>query len=443
MTDTATRSHLMRSLAAPVAAIVVSVAGFAPAAARAQDPIPNPTANRTASQATLQACESDASSQACAGDALADLNAARVSEGDVPMVLPGDWSSLMIPQQLLVLSNLERVDRGLNPIEGLSATLDSFAQAGATDDKDPVEDPFPGNVETSNWEGGYVSPVLSDFAWMYDDGLGSGNLDCTASDQSGCWGHRRDILWDFTEPAVMGAAYADAAASNDGRPSESEIYVGGDTETGSGQEDAPIAPTWATIAATLPVGVSATTVTLSRGAPTGQLEVWASGERMNVTAAVTTGSSTWSVSPAACQLNPGQSCELTLTAGTAAPGSGTLTVTGPNGVQTVALHGQPPAPPPPVTPKLTVKLSHSRVRRGRSTTLSGTVSPYKSGTFVELQQRHGKSWRSVAKAELRLSGRFSFTIRAHSKGKFSYRVSVAATTGFNATASTTLTLRVT
>src|SRR5438270_189666 len=41
-----------------------------------------------------------------------------------------------------------------------------------------------------------------------NDGLGSGNYDCTASNQSGCWGHRHDILWSFRQDAVlaMGAA---------------------------------------------------------------------------------------------------------------------------------------------------------------------------------------------------------------------------------------------
>ncbi len=95
-----------------------------------------------------------------------------------------------------------------------------------------------------------------------------------------------------------------------------------------------------------------------------------------------------------------------------------------------------------MTPKLTAKLSRSKIHRGQNTTLSGSVSPFKSGTFIELQQRHGKSWRNVAKAELRLSGRFSFALHAHSKGTFSYRVSVAATTGFNAAVSKTLALRV-
>jgi hypothetical protein len=231
----------------------------------------------------------------------------------------------------------------------------------------------------------------------------------------------------------MGAAYV--PSTPDG-PSETELFVGGDTETGSGQPDAPIAPTWATIAATLPIGISSNTVTLAGGSRTATLTVWASGETMDVAAAVAP-TSAWRVSPAACQLNPGQSCTLTVTSAISTPGSGTLTLTGPNGSETVALHG-----PPPVTPKISVKLSRSKIRRGQSTTMTGTVSAHVPGTYVYMQQRHGKSWRNVAKVELRLSGHFSFTIRGRSKGKFSYRLSIGAATGFNSATSKTLTLTV-
>jgi hypothetical protein len=434
MTDTTKRSHTIRSLAC--LAVATGLLSFA-SSASAQGPIPDPSANRTPSDATNQACSSEPSSQTCVTDALGDLNAARVSEGTLPMVLPGDWGSLTIPQQLLVLSNLERVDRGLVPIEGLTANLNTRAQTGADTDNDPDVMGTSGDEATGNWEGGYVSPLSSDFAWMYDDGIGSGNLDCTESTPDGCWGHRHDILALFDAPAVMGAAYD--ATSPDG-PSETEIFVGGDSETGSGQPDAPLAPTWTTIAATLPIGLSATTVSLTGSARTAQLTAWASGETMHVAAAVTAGSSGWSVSPSSCQLNPGQSCTLTLTAASATPGTGTLTLTGPNGNQTVALNG--PAPKP-VTPKINAKLSHSKIHHGKTTKLSGSVSSYKPGTDVELQRRHGKSWRNVAKGELRLSGHFSFTIRGHSKGKFSYRVSIAAVTGFSSATSKALTLHVT
>jgi hypothetical protein len=434
---TARAQHFrIRWLAALAAAFVLlAFVSLAPAAL-AQDPIPNPSANRTPSQSTLQACFSQPASQACADDALADVNAARISEGDLPMVLPGDWSALTIPQQLLALSNLERVDRGLNPIEGLSAPLDNDAQTGASDDQDPTPTNVYGSTWTANWEGGYVSPLLSDFAWMYDDGYGSENLDCTTSTSENCWGHRRDILWDFSEPAVMGAAY-DPASSHGA--SETELFVGGDSQTGPGQADEPIAPTWATIAATLPVGLSATSLSLTSGATTTSLEAWASGEVMHVSAAVTTGSTKWRVSPASCQLNPGQTCNLTLTATSTTPGDGTLTITGPNGNQTVALNGPSPKP---VTPQISAKLNHSKIKRGRSAKFSGTVSTYAPGTYAELQQRQGKSWRSLAHVELRLGGKFSFTIKGRSKGKYSYRVSVAANGYFRSAASKSVTLKV-
>ncbi len=95
---------------------------------------------------------------------------------------------------------------------------------------------FYGDMATSNWAGGFASTLEADFEWMYDDGLGSGNLDCTSSDQSGCWGHRHDILWSFSGPIAMGAGYATGQYG----PSMTELFVGGDTKTGSGQADAPV-----------------------------------------------------------------------------------------------------------------------------------------------------------------------------------------------------------
>jgi hypothetical protein len=43
---------------------------------------------------------------------------------------------------------------------------------------------------------------------MYDDGPGSGNLDCRSAGARGCWGHRHDVLWRFDGdgPLAMGAA---------------------------------------------------------------------------------------------------------------------------------------------------------------------------------------------------------------------------------------------
>ena len=174
----------------------------------------DPPANRMLSQATLQACRTDPAGQACQTAALADLDAARAAEGIGPMQLPGDFPALSVPSQLLVLSNLERVDRGLAPVIGLSGPLDQDALTGAQNDADPHPTTFNGNTWTANWEGGYASPFEADFVWMYDDGLGSGNVDCAAPGDSGCWGHRHDILSPLDPPVVMGAGSAPGSSAH-------------------------------------------------------------------------------------------------------------------------------------------------------------------------------------------------------------------------------------
>lgn len=197
----------------------------------------DPASNRPLSSATYENCSADPSGSACISSALADINAARAAEGVKAMVLPSNFASMSIPVQLLNLANLERADRGLTPILGLSAALDRDAQTAAAQDEDPMPTNFYGNVATANWAGGYISTLEADYEWMYDDGLGSGNLDCTSSDRSGCWGHRHDILWNFSSPTAMGAGYyADGGYG----PSMTELFVGGDTRTAPGQPDAPV-----------------------------------------------------------------------------------------------------------------------------------------------------------------------------------------------------------
>jgi hypothetical protein len=196
----------------------------------------DPAANRSLSDSTLSSCETNPSGSACISSALADINTAHAAEHVPAMVLPSNFASMSVPVQLLNLANLERVERGLTPILGLSASLDQDAQAAAAQDRDPMATHFYGDMMTSNWAGGDRSALEADFEWMYNDGLGSGNLDCTRSNASGCWGHRHDILWHFTGPIAMGAGYGTGQYG----PSMTELFVGGDTRTGPGQVDAPI-----------------------------------------------------------------------------------------------------------------------------------------------------------------------------------------------------------
>jgi hypothetical protein len=334
------------------------VAAAVPGIAAADTPTPDPTTNFQLSQATTSACDDSPLTAACLSAASADIDTARAVEGIGPITLPTGFAALTVPQQLLVLANLERVDRGENPVLGLTSTLDGNAQTGANSDADPpFPAPFPGSYGTGNWAGGYASTLEADFGWMYDDGLGSPNLECTAADQMHCWGHRHDVIeTQLVAPLVMGAA---EATNTQFSPSMAELFIGGDSE-------APIPSlTWAMLSTQLPVGVSATSLTLPGGGASGQLTIWASGENMNVGAAATAG---WSVSPAGCSLLAGKTCKLTVSVTPAGLGTaGTLTLTGPNGPQTVALQSQ-------VATALTLAASKAAIVAGGSVTLTGKLS---------------------------------------------------------------------
>lgn len=147
---------------------------------------------------------STAISSACLTGALSDFNAARRKEGLPAMVLPSTFRSLSVPNQLFALTNIERRDRGIPTFLAVSSTLSSYALYAANRAMDPL---FPSWTQQggSNW----ASPkntLWSHFVWMYDDGLGSGNMDCTTSNQTGCWGHRTNILGSYGFPRIMGAA---------------------------------------------------------------------------------------------------------------------------------------------------------------------------------------------------------------------------------------------
>ena len=113
----------------------------------------NPSSNYPPSAAFFNSCWSGPSA-ACDTAALADFDAARAEEGLGPMTLPTQFDSMSAAEQLFVLADIERVDRGLVPVKGLSAPLDALAETGAATDSDPsFPSPFPGD------EGGPTGPV--------------------------------------------------------------------------------------------------------------------------------------------------------------------------------------------------------------------------------------------------------------------------------------------
>jgi hypothetical protein len=140
-------------------------------------------------------------------------------------------------EQLFVTANLERTERGLPPALVLTKSLDKIAQVGANADEDPPLGDVPGQLPGGgqviglggNWAGGWGNALASDYGWMYDDGLGSGNEDCTKADPQGCWGHRDNILGTFSSTRACGGGRSELAMGAGfvaKGQSETELFAG-------------------------------------------------------------------------------------------------------------------------------------------------------------------------------------------------------------------------
>ena len=167
-------------------------------------PLTVPTDNMGRTQAVQRAC-TDGSSTACQKAVLRAINGARRAEGTKRLNLPANYSRLKVPQQLLVLAHLERVDRGLPGFTGLSMKLDKLARQAALSRTRPI---VPSTASWgSNWASGEASALLATFDWMYNDKPGSPNLECCSENMTGCWGHRLNILGHYGPHPSMGAAF--------------------------------------------------------------------------------------------------------------------------------------------------------------------------------------------------------------------------------------------
>lgn len=197
--------------AVAVAALVACALALGAASAVAHPP--DPAANITLGPLP-GACASAPRGSACEQGATHALDAARAKLGLGPYLLPGDFVKLAPARQWLILANLDRLAYHLRTIPGLALALDRVARQGALARADP--DPWPllrslAGQSTigfaSNWAGGQPNALVAYYGWMYDDGPGGPNLDCTTPRSAGCWGHRHDIL-SFPSGGVlaMGAA---------------------------------------------------------------------------------------------------------------------------------------------------------------------------------------------------------------------------------------------
>ncbi len=193
----------------------------------------NPPADVPPNPNFLNWCYPHNTSATCMANVIQATTNARAAEGLGPMALPTTFNSLTPAQQTFVITDIERVDRGLPPFVGLVDTFSSDAQVGAQANADPSPSVVPAGLHLVAWGSNWAengNPLGSNYYWMYDDGVGSGNIDCTAAGQPGCWGHRENILslsdyqQQYGGTLLMGAAEVYGSTGN-GWESDAELLV--------------------------------------------------------------------------------------------------------------------------------------------------------------------------------------------------------------------------
>ena len=208
------------------------------------------------------------------------------------MSLPSTWTTLTPPEQLFVLTNLERIDRGIAPIEGLAADLNAYAQAGANSRH--ATRSFPPYATSGGSTYASTSSLGTAMAeWMYDDGPGGTNVGLPRAGRRRLLGPpRTSFRAQYAAPALMGVGNG---------PATTQLFVGGDTI------DAPYF-TWAQVTPFLPVGVFPYGVNDSVTPGTSQtstIQLWASGQYMNISVAQSGGRGCSTLSGTNCNLPSG------------------------------------------------------------------------------------------------------------------------------------------
>jgi hypothetical protein len=143
-------------------------------------------------------------SKSCNTNILAAITNARKVEGMKPMAfsLVG-YLTLTLNERIFAATNLERIDRGLPPLEAITSQLNRLAYAAALVGADPrfSDHNMNGGASVVAWGGnyalGFTNSLASDYGWMYWDGPGSPNSDCRTSTNPACYAHRKNILGNW------------------------------------------------------------------------------------------------------------------------------------------------------------------------------------------------------------------------------------------------------
>jgi hypothetical protein len=211
-----------------------SMVAFVPTASAAQprsavkasksfSTVPNPTRNAVPSPDYNNPCWAGgaagaANTTACHTQELAAINHQHALEHIKAITLPRTFWSLAPALQVFVITNLERVSRGLKPVVGVNAQMSGWATTATRRSSDVAVGAWDLSNGTQLQTFGSVwaadlNSLDADFIWMYADGWSTGgsmNADCTSAKSSGCWGHRQIMLGSYggSSALVAGAASA-------------------------------------------------------------------------------------------------------------------------------------------------------------------------------------------------------------------------------------------
>jgi hypothetical protein len=172
-------------------------------------------------------------SSACITEELAAIRNARSHEHmrRHAFTLPNNYTKLTVTEQTFVVTNIERVDRGLKPIVGLTSRLNLASHLAAVLRVDPtISNLVARLLHITSWGSiwaGDLGPLASDYDWMYEDGYSGSNsinIACRTRRARGCWGHRENILHRFGSGQVV---VGGAGSANKLGTSIAELIAGG------------------------------------------------------------------------------------------------------------------------------------------------------------------------------------------------------------------------
>lgn len=185
----------------------------------------------------------DDNSPKCDTAAMAAINNARKLQGIAPLPISlAYWLTLNNEEQTFVISNLERIARGVPAVVAETNQLNVLAQIFADDNADPevpncgynsagvyissgcnLADGIHTYGQAGNKAEGDPNPLAADYQYMYDDGPGGAYTGCATdgpNNTSTCWEHRSNIL--YYQPGCP-TTYSGAAFEPAG-PGKGEVF---------------------------------------------------------------------------------------------------------------------------------------------------------------------------------------------------------------------------